>query len=159
VTRVLIFTATVGEGHDLPARTLADQLREESPESEVVTEDGLRAMGRGFVLVNQRAAEIVFFRLRLQWLWDATFWVCVRFAPTRRLTQAAVHAFGSRGVLRLVRRVRPDVIVSVYPMTTRRNGRPRSRMHCAIASMRRLPFSGPIAPRSPTWRCPSRGRW
>ena len=129
MTRVLIFTATVGEGHDLPARTLADQLREESPESEVVTEDGLRAMGRGFVLVNQRAAEVVFFRLRLQWLWDAAFWVCVRFAPTRRLTQAAVHAFGSRGVLRLVRRVRPDVIVSVYPMTTevlgklRRTGR------------------------------------
>ena len=89
MTRVLIFTATVGEGHDLPARTLADQLREESPESEVVTEDGLRAMGRGFVLVNQRAAEVVFFRLRLQWLWDAAFWVCVRFAP-----DAAVDAGG-----------------------------------------------------------------
>ena len=57
VTRVLIFTATVGEGHDLPARTLADQLREESPDSEIVTEDGLRAMGRGFVLVNEKAAR------------------------------------------------------------------------------------------------------
>ncbi len=118
MTRVLIFTATVGEGHDLPARTLAAQLRQESPETEIVTEDGLRAMGRGFVLVNQKAAEVVFFRLRLQWLWDATFWLCVGFAPTRRLTQAVVHAFGSRGVLRLVRRVQPDVIVSVYPMTT-----------------------------------------
>ncbi len=63
MTRVLILTATVGEGHDLPARTLAAQLREESPDSEVVTEDGLRAMGRGFVLVNQKAAEVVFFRL------------------------------------------------------------------------------------------------
>jgi processive 1,2-diacylglycerol beta-glucosyltransferase len=129
VTRVLIFTATVGEGHDLPARTLAEQLREESPASEIVTEDGLRAMGRGFVLVNQKAAEVVFSRFRLHWLWDATFWLCVGFGPTRRLTQAAVHAFGSRGVLRLVRRVRPDVIVSVYPMTTevlgklRRTGR------------------------------------
>jgi processive 1,2-diacylglycerol beta-glucosyltransferase len=129
VTRVLIFTATVGEGHDLPARTLADQLRQESPDSEIVTEDGLRAMGRGFVLVNEKAAGVVFFRLGLQWLWDATFWLCVGFAPTRRLTQAAVHAFGSRGVLRLVRHVRPDVIVSVYPMTTevlgklRRTGR------------------------------------
>jgi UDP-N-acetylglucosamine:LPS N-acetylglucosamine transferase len=127
VTRVLIFTATVGEGHDLPARTLADQLREESPDLDIVTEDGLRAMGRGFVLVNQKAPGIVFFRFK--WLWDATFWLCVSFGPTRRLTQAAVHAFGSRGVLRLVRRVRPDVVVSVYPMTTevlgklRRSGR------------------------------------
>jgi UDP-N-acetylglucosamine:LPS N-acetylglucosamine transferase len=127
VTRVLIFTATIGEGHDLPARTLAAQLHKESPESEVVTEDGLRVMGRIFVLLNQRAAGVVFFRL--QWLWDATFWFCVGFPPTRRLTQAIVHTLGSRGVLRLVRRVKPDVIVSVYPLTTevlgklRRSGR------------------------------------
>ena len=141
VTRVLILTATVGEGHDLPARTLAAQLRQESPETEIVTEDGLRAMGRGFVLVNQKAAEVVFFRLRLQWLWDATFWLCVGFAPTRRLTQAVVHAFGSRGVLRLVRRVQPDVIVSVYPMTTevlgklRRAGRLDTPVVAAITDL------------------------
>lgn len=123
MTRVLIFTATIGEGHDLPARTLADQLREEFPDSEVVTEDGLRAMGRGFVVLNQKAAGVVFFRL--QWLWDATFWLCAGFRPTRRLTQGVVHAFGSRGVLRLVRRVRPDVIVSVYPLTTEVLGKAR----------------------------------
>jgi UDP-N-acetylglucosamine:LPS N-acetylglucosamine transferase len=127
VTRVLIFTATIGEGHDLPARTLGDQLRRESPGSEVVTEDGLRIMGRLFVILNEKAAGVVFFRL--QWLWDATFWLCVGFPPTRRLAQAVLHALGSRGVLRLVRRVQPDVIVSVYPLTTevlgklRRSGR------------------------------------
>src|SRR5204863_3375208 len=44
--RILILTASVGEGHDLPARTLADQLRLECPECEVVTEDALVAMGR-----------------------------------------------------------------------------------------------------------------
>ena len=116
MTRVLIFTASVGEGHDLPARTLAQQLRKESPGSEVVIEDGLQAMGRIFVLVNQRAPGIVFFRFRF--LWDATFWLCVSFGPTRRLTQAFVRARGSRGVLAVVERVQPDVIVSVYPMTT-----------------------------------------
>ncbi len=143
MTRVLIFTATVGEGHDLPARTLADQLREESPDSEIVTEDGLRAMGRGFVLVNEKAAGVVFFRLGLQWLWDATFWLCVGFAPTRRLTQAAVHAFGSRGVLRLVRHVRPDVIVSVYPDDDR-GARQAAPDGSASTSRSWL--------RSPTWR-------
>ena len=127
VTRVLIFTATIGEGHDLPARTLAAQLHEESPDSEVVIEDGLQVMGRGFVLLNQKAAGVVFFRFK--WLWDATFWLCVGFPPTRRVTQAIMHTFGSRGVLRVVRRVQPDVIVSVYPLTTevlgklRRSGR------------------------------------
>jgi processive 1,2-diacylglycerol beta-glucosyltransferase len=116
VTRVLIFTASVGEGHDLPARTLADQLRDEDPTVEVVTEDGLRVMGRPFVLLNERAPGVVFFRF--QWLWDAAFWVFVSLGPTRRLSQWLVRAFGSRGVLSLIQRIRPDVIVSVYPMTT-----------------------------------------
>lgn len=127
MTRVLILTASVGEGHDLPARTLAAQLLEESPGVEVVTEDGLRVMGKVFVLVNERAPGVVFFRFR--WLWDATFLLCVRLGPTRRLTQRLVRALGSRGMLDLVARVRPDVIVSVYPVATevlgglRRHGR------------------------------------
>jgi processive 1,2-diacylglycerol beta-glucosyltransferase len=139
MTRVLIFTASVGEGHDLPARTLAEQLREESPRSDVVIEDGLQAMGRIFVLVNQRAPGIVFFRFRF--LWDAAFWLCVSFGPTRRLTQAFVRARGSRGVLALVRRVQPDVIVSVYPMTTevlaglRRSGRLEIPVVAAITDL------------------------
>jgi processive 1,2-diacylglycerol beta-glucosyltransferase len=127
MARILILTASVGEGHDLPARTLADQLRRESPDAEVVIEDGLRAMGRAFVLVNEQAPGVVFFRFRF--LWDAAFWLFVGLAPTRRLTQRLVRAAGSRGVLRLIRRVDPDVVVSVYPMTTevlgglRRRGR------------------------------------
>ena len=127
MTRVLILTASVGEGHDLPARTLADQLRSEAPEVDVVTEDGLRVMGKPFVLLNERAPGVVFFRF--QWLWDAAFWLFVALGPTRRLTQRLVRALGSRGVLRLIHRVQPDVIVSVYPVTTevlgglRRKGR------------------------------------
>jgi processive 1,2-diacylglycerol beta-glucosyltransferase len=116
VARVLILTASVGEGHDLPARTLADQLRREAPDAEVVIEDGLRAMGRAFVLVNEQAPGVVFFRFRF--LWDAAFWLFVGLAPTRRLTQRLVRATGSRGILGLIRRVDPDVVVSVYPMTT-----------------------------------------
>jgi processive 1,2-diacylglycerol beta-glucosyltransferase len=130
VTRVLILTASVGEGHDLPARTLADQIRAESPDAEVVIEDGLRAMGRPFVLVNERAPGVVFYRSR--WLWDAAFWLFVGIPATRRLTQALVRAAGSRGVLRLVRRVDPDVVVSVYPMTTEVLGGLRRRGRLAI---------------------------
>ena len=127
MTRVLILTASVGEGHDLPARTLADQLRREAPGVDVVIEDGLEAMGRLFVLVNERAPGVVFFRFR--WLWDAAFLLFVRLGPTRRLTQRLVRGAGSRGLLRVVDRVDPDVVVSVYPMTTevlgwlRRGGR------------------------------------
>jgi UDP-N-acetylglucosamine:LPS N-acetylglucosamine transferase len=116
VTRVLIFTASIGEGHDLPARTLADQLRAEAPGVEIVTEDGLRVMGKTFVVLGNGGAGLVFFRFK--WLWDAAFWVFVALGPTRRATQGIVRALGSRGVLRMIRRVQPDVIVSVYPVTT-----------------------------------------
>jgi UDP-N-acetylglucosamine:LPS N-acetylglucosamine transferase len=68
------------------------------------------------VLLNERAPGIVFFRFR--WLWDAAFWLCVALGPTRRLTQKLVRRLGSRGMLELIDRVRPDVIVSVYPLTT-----------------------------------------
>jgi UDP-N-acetylglucosamine:LPS N-acetylglucosamine transferase len=134
VTRVLILTASVGEGHDLPARTLADQLRQECPGIDIVTEDGLQVMGKAFVLLNERAPGIVFFRFR--WLWDATFWLCVALGPTRRLTQKLVRGLGSRGMLELVRRVRPDVIVSVYPVTTEVLGglRRRGKLDVPVAA-------------------------
>ena len=116
MSRVLILTASVGEGHDLPARTLADQLRVEAPEVEVVVEDGLAAMGKAFVLVNERAPGVVFHRFH--WVWDAAFWVFVRFAPSRKLFKWLTRRLGSKGVMSLVDSVAPDVIVSVYPMTT-----------------------------------------
>jgi processive 1,2-diacylglycerol beta-glucosyltransferase len=125
--RVLILTASIGEGHDLPARTLTDQLRAERPDAEVVVEDGLAAMGKVFELIGVRGAGFAFYRF--QWLWDLAFWVFAGFAPTRRATQGIIRRAGSRGVLRLVARVDPDVVVSTYPATTealgwlRRTGR------------------------------------
>lgn len=139
MSKILILSASVGEGHDLPARTLADQLRDEAPGAEVVIEDGLRAMGNAFVLVNERAPGVVFFHF--QWLWDAAFWLFVGLTPTRRLTQWIVRKLGSRGVLRLVDEVQPDVVVSVYPMTTevlgglRRDGRLHVPVVAAITDL------------------------
>jgi hypothetical protein len=43
--RVLILSASIGEGHDLPARMIADGLRQERPGIHVRIEDGLLAMG------------------------------------------------------------------------------------------------------------------
>jgi UDP-N-acetylglucosamine:LPS N-acetylglucosamine transferase len=82
-------------------------------------------MGKVFVLLSERAPGVVFFRFR--WLWDAAFWLCVALGPTRRLTQRLVRALGSRGMLELVDRVHPDVIVSVYPLTTEVLGSLRRR--------------------------------
>jgi UDP-N-acetylglucosamine:LPS N-acetylglucosamine transferase len=122
--RVLILTASVGEGHDLPARTLGAQLRRERPGIDVVTEDCLPAMGRLVAAVSAGAPSVVFYRF--QWAWDLGFWFFVRFGPTRRLTQAAMTRLARPGILRLVGRVDPAVIVSVYPNATEVLGRLRS---------------------------------
>jgi UDP-N-acetylglucosamine:LPS N-acetylglucosamine transferase len=121
--RILILTASVGEGHDAPARRLADQLRAERPDAEVITEDCLPAMGRSVAAVSEGAARVVFFRFL--WLWDVAFWVFVGFPPTRNATQAALTRFGSRGLLRLIAARNPDVVVSVYPNATEVLGRLR----------------------------------
>jgi len=122
-TRVLILTASVGEGHDLPARTLAAQLVTEQPDVEVVTADGLAAMGRAVTAVSADASRVVFFRL--QWLWDIGFWLFADFGPTRRLAQSLVTWVGGAGLERMVAEIGPEVVVSTYPTTTEVLGRLR----------------------------------
>jgi processive 1,2-diacylglycerol beta-glucosyltransferase len=121
--RILILTASVGEGHDAPARRLACQLRKERPDIEVVTEDCLPAMGRTVTAVSESGARVVFFRFL--WLWDVGFWMFAGFAMTRCMTQFALTRFGSRGLLRLIADRQPDIVVSVYPHATEVLGRLR----------------------------------
>src|SRR5437667_421532 len=76
---------------------------------------------------HERALRVIFYRQ--QWIYDLAFWLFARFAPVRRAVQWLLVLVASPGLLRLVRSVRPDVIVSVYPVTTevlgglRRRGR------------------------------------
>jgi processive 1,2-diacylglycerol beta-glucosyltransferase len=119
--RILILTASVGEGHDLPARTLATQLRKEQPAVELVTEDCLASMGRVVAFMSEGAARVVFYRF--SWLWDLGFWLFAGPAPTREVSQRLMTRFGSPVLLRLIASHDPDVIVSVYPNVTEVLGR------------------------------------
>lgn len=121
--RILILTASVGEGHDLPARTLAAQLRAEFPDAEVMVEDGLEPMGRLVRAISADAGRVVFFRF--QWMWDIGYWLFARSRPTRWFTQTLLARLGGPGLLRLVEERRPDVVVSTYPNTTEVLGRLR----------------------------------
>jgi processive 1,2-diacylglycerol beta-glucosyltransferase len=111
---VLILTASVGEGHDRPAYWLAEQIKEERPDAVVSIEDSLAAMGKAITAFSESAPRVVFYRLR--WLWDFGFWAFT--GPIRTLTQRVLTRVGGSGLLRLVDRDRPDVIVSVYPQAT-----------------------------------------
>ena len=141
--RVLILTASVGEGHDAPARTLAAQLREEEPAVEVAVVDGLAPLGRAVVAVSESAPRVVFYRF--DWLWDLGFWAFARFGPTRRLTQALLYRVGGGGLLRVIRAHRPDVVVSTYPQTTEVLGRLRrsGRLH--------VPFCAAVTDLAALW--------
>ncbi len=118
--RVLIFTASVGEGHDLPARTLADQIRAEEPSAEVTIVDGPAAMGRAMVAIGEDAPRVFFYRA--QWFWDVGFWFIAGLPPTRLLARV-----GSRGLDRVVGEFDPDIVVSTWPGSTEVLGSLRRR--------------------------------
>jgi processive 1,2-diacylglycerol beta-glucosyltransferase len=114
--RVLIVTADIGAGHDLPARLLADGLLARWPGSEVTIVDGLAEMGPIVLAVIRRGSETILQRLRP--LFDAQYWLIARCGATRRLMSRLSRLVGGPRLLRLAERVAPDVIVSTYPGTT-----------------------------------------
>src|SRR5262245_53447227 len=119
--RALILSADLGAGHDLPAELLADALRERG--AHAVVADGLTEMGAITQALGRRGAETILRRAPA--VFDAQYWLIQRFAPTRRLGAWLLERVGRRGLLRLIERERPDVIVSTYPGTTDVIGRMR----------------------------------
>jgi processive 1,2-diacylglycerol beta-glucosyltransferase len=133
VPRVLVITADIGAGHDLPAELLADALRERGAEVEIV--DGLAAMGPVVLAVIRQGSETILQHLRP--LFDLQYWLITSLAPTRWLMRKLSLLVGGPGLLRVIARVRPDAVVSTYPGTTeilgelRRGG--RLAVPCATA--------------------------
>jgi UDP-N-acetylglucosamine:LPS N-acetylglucosamine transferase len=131
--RVLIFTASVGEGHDLPARTLADQIQVEEPGAEVAIVDGPAAMGRVIVALGEEAPAVFFYRA--QWFWDVGFWFVAGSPLTRSFAKWLLARFGSRGLERVVREFDPDVVVSTWPGSTEVLGSLRRRGRLGVPAV------------------------
>ena len=142
--RVLILSADIGEGHDLPARALATQLRAESPGVEVRVVDGLRAMGRLMTLVIRDGSWVSF--NWLPWLFEAQYFLLARFPPTRWLALKLGCLLCGRSLRKAIRADDPDVVVSTYPGTTavlgelRRLGRLEVPVVSAITDLAGLRF-------------------
>jgi processive 1,2-diacylglycerol beta-glucosyltransferase len=123
--RILILTASIGEGHDGPARVLVAGIRGRRPDADVEVVDGLRAMGPLLRTVAGGGAAAMSYRLRF--LLDAQYLLFGRFAPLRGFGKTMLGLLGARGLARLVAETRPDVIVSTYPGCTEVLGRMRRR--------------------------------
>ncbi len=114
--KILIVSADIGAGHDLPARAVAREFKDEDPEAEVAIVNGLPAMGSLMTHVLRENSEFMF--RWVPWWFDLQYRLFMNFRPTRWLALRLLMLFGSRGLLRLVRAYDPDVVVSTYPGTT-----------------------------------------
>ena len=121
--RILVLSAAIGEGHDLPARCLAAGLRDESPDAELRIVDGLAAMS-GF-LERLAMSGSGFESAWGNRLFDVEHWLLTKVAPTRAFAGWGLVALGGSGLLRLIARERPDAVVSTYPGVTEPLGRLR----------------------------------
>ncbi len=124
-SRVLILSAGIGEGHNLPARMIADGLLELDPQCEVVIVDSLAAMGAAAALLVDDGSELMFDRFN--WLFDGVYFLVARFGPTRKIGQWLAERVGRRGLSALIAAQRPDVIVCTHPAATDLLGRLRQR--------------------------------
>jgi UDP-N-acetylglucosamine:LPS N-acetylglucosamine transferase len=113
---VLILSANVGEGHAAAARSLAEQIHDSSPGTEVLITDGLAAMGRLLLHVLQDG-----YRAQLAvapWSYDITYQALERLPPIRWLAKRLLRRLGSRSLARHIRQHDPDIVVSTYPAVT-----------------------------------------
>jgi UDP-glucose 4-epimerase len=114
--RVLVLTADIGEGHDLPARIIKADLEEEYPDAQVEIDNGLEAMGKLLSAVVRGGSRFTF--RWAHWMFDIQYWLITKFAPTRWLAHHLMYLIGARGLMRQISRHKPDVIVSTYPGVT-----------------------------------------
>ncbi len=128
--RVLILTADIGEGHDLPARALAHDLETECPGIEVRIEDCLAAMGRGVQFVIKDNSRVMF--RRAPWMFTVQYFLLTQFAPTRWLSMWLTRMIGGRAIMRLVKAHKPDAVVSTYPGSTALIGELRRRRRIKV---------------------------
>ena len=142
--RVLVLTASVGEGHDLPARVLAGELRERG--AEVVVADGLDELGSLLASAAEGGMRVTYGSGRMLWLFDLQYLLFARIAPTRTLGQGLLYALGGKRLLRFVLAEEPDVVVSTYPGVTevlarlRRAGRLNVPVVSAITDLSALRY-------------------
>lgn len=123
--RILIFSASIGEGHDLPARVLAEGIRRQEPQSQIEIVDSL-------ALVNPLVRRLVLdsSRFHSKWgnrLFDLSYRLITDVPPTRWFAAKLTQWLAARPIRRAVLERDPDVAVSTYPGATEVLGDLRKR--------------------------------
>ena len=88
--KVLIISADIGEGHDLPARAVAREFHDEDPDALVAIVNGLPAMGWFLTKLLRENSEFMF--RWVPWRFDLQYRLFMGFAPTRWFSMKTAHA-------------------------------------------------------------------
>lgn len=121
---MLILSADIGAGHDLPAARLRDAVLERRPHAQISVVDAIEVAGPVARGLLRAGLETVVDRLPA--LYDAQYALIERVRPTRAFAEALAHATCRRGLLAEIARRCPDVIVTTHPLATQILGRLRA---------------------------------
>lgn len=142
--RVLILSTDIGEGHDAAARALTAQLEREYERIEVECRDGLKVFPWSMRILMR---DLYRFQVRYApWSYALTYSIGNYFAPARALLRSILCLRASGRLLRLIRKLRPDVVVSTYPMFTvvlgslRKRGRLNIPAYATVTDLTGLMF-------------------
>jgi processive 1,2-diacylglycerol beta-glucosyltransferase len=132
--KILILSASIGEGHDLPARVIAEGILREEPQAEVEIVDSL-------ALVNPLVRRLVLdsSRFHSKWgnrLFDLSYRLITDVPPTRWFAARLTQWLAARPIRRAVLERAPEVVVSTYPGSTEVLGdlRYRGRIDVPVVS-------------------------
>jgi processive 1,2-diacylglycerol beta-glucosyltransferase len=123
--KVLILSASIGEGHDLPARMLAEGIEREAAGAQVEIVDSL-------ALVNPLVRRLVLDSSRFHSKWgnrifDLSYRLITDMPPTRWFGARLTQWLAARPIRRAVLERDPDVVISTYPGSTEVLGALRGR--------------------------------
>jgi processive 1,2-diacylglycerol beta-glucosyltransferase len=122
--KVLILSASIGEGHDLPARVLAEGIEREAAGAQIEIVDSL-------ALVNPLVRRLVLDSSRFHSKWgnrifDLSYRLLTDVPPTRWFGAKLTQWLAARPIRRAVLERDPDLVISTYPGTTEVLGALRS---------------------------------
>ena len=107
--KVLIFSASIGEGHDLPARVLAEGIEREAPGTEIEIVDSLAVVGR---LTRRLVMDSS--RFHSKWgsrLFDLSYRLMTDVRPTQWFAARLTQWLAARSIRSAVLERDPDTVV------------------------------------------------
>jgi UDP-N-acetylglucosamine:LPS N-acetylglucosamine transferase len=114
--KLLILTASVGEGHNAAARAVTEEVRELDPTAEVRVVNGLARVGRfweRFVIDGYKVQLN-----KAQWSYSWLYWSIVKSRRVTAFYKGLCSFIGARRIHRLIEEEEPDLVLSTYPLTS-----------------------------------------